>query len=148
MKRNFILLCSIMLLFALLTTTATAQKRKVDMADFEKRKMEFIAKEAGLTQEEADRYFPIYNELSKKKFELHRQHRERVDELKRNNRNMSDAEYKKILDNDVEIRLKEVEYDKEYSGKFEKALPPEKLYKAQQAERKFLQNEVTKFRGN
>ncbi len=148
MKRNFILLCSIMLLFALLTTTATAQKRKVNMADFEKRKMEFIAKEAGLTQEEADRYFPIYNELSKKKFELHRQHRERVDELKRNNRNMSDAEYKKILDNDVEIRLKEVEYDKEYSGKFEKALPPEKLYKAQQAERKFLQNEVTKFRGN
>ncbi len=148
MKRNFILLCSIMLLFALLTTTTTAQKRKVDMADFEKRKMEFIAKEAGLTQEEADRYFPIYNELSKKKFELHRQHRERVDELKRNNRNMSDAEYKKILDNDVEIRLKEVEYDKEYSGKFEKALPPEKLYKAQQAERKFLQNEVTKFRGN
>ncbi len=148
MKRNFILLCSIMLLFALLTTTTTAQKRKVDMADFEKRKMEFIAKEAGLTQEEADRYFPIYNELSKKKFELHRQHRERVDELKRNNRNMSDTEYKKILDNDVEIRLKEVEYDKEYSGKFEKALPPEKLYKAQQAERKFLQNEVTKFRGN
>ena len=136
------------MLFSIVASTATGQNKKVNMADFEKRKMDFIVREAGLTQDEAERYFPIYNELSKKKFELHRQHREKVDNLKKNNRNMSDTEYKELLDNDMEIRIKEAEYDKEYSEKFEKTLPPEKLYKAQQAERKFLQNEVTKFRAN
>jgi hypothetical protein len=49
----------------------------MNMADYEKRKMEYIRKEAGLTQEEAAKYFPLYNDLSKKKFELHKQHRER-----------------------------------------------------------------------
>jgi hypothetical protein len=118
------------------------------MADYEKRKMEYIQKEAGLTKEEANRYFPLYNDLSKKKFELHKQHRDKVEKMKQSNKNMSNEEYRQLLENDVEVKLKEAELDKQYSEKFEKTLSPEKLYRAQQAERKFMQQEVMKFRGN
>ena len=146
MRKNITLL-----FFALITgilTTSLAQVRKMIMADYEKRKMEYIQKEAGLTKEEAGKYFPLYNDLSKKKFELHKQHRDKVEKMKQRNKNMSNEEYRQLLENDVDVKLKEAELDKQYSEKLEKILPPEKLYKAQQAERKFMQQEVMKFRGN
>ncbi len=122
------------------------QDRRMDMSSFEKRKMEHIQKEAGLTKEEADKFFPLHNELSKKKFELHRKHRNKVDNMKREGKTMTDEEYKQILEKDVEIKLKEAELEKKYSEKLEKAVSPKKLYKAQQAEKDFMQKEVNKFR--
>jgi hypothetical protein len=147
MKKSITLLC-FTLIISIFSSTAIAQVRKMNMADYEKRKMEYIQKEAGLTKEEANRYFPLYNDLSKKKFELHKQHRDKVEKMKQSNKNMSNEEYRQLLENDVEVKLKEAELDKQYSEKFEKTLSPEKLYRAQQAERKFMQQEVMKFRGN
>ena len=146
MKKNiFLLICLILLSLPVLTLTA--QNRRMDMADYEKRKKEFVLKEAGLSKEEADRYFPLTNELTKKKFELHRRHREKVERIKENS-NISEAEYRKMLEEDVDMKMKEAALEKEYSGKFEKVLAPEPLYRAQQAEKRFIQNEVTRFRSN
>ncbi|MDO5665449.1 MAG: hypothetical protein Q4G63_09355 [Bacteroidia bacterium] len=147
MKKNIILLCFAFTI-SFFASTATAQVRKMNMAEYEKKKMEYIQKEAALTKEEANRYFPLYNELSKKRFELHKQHRDKVEKMKQSDKNMSNEEYRQLLENDVELKLKEAELDKEYSEKLEKALSPEKLYRAQQAERKFMQQEVMKFRGS
>ena len=69
--------------------------------------MEYIRKEAGLTQEEAAKYFLLYNDLSKKKFELHKQHRDKVEMMKQRNKNMTDEEYRQLLENDVDLKLKE-----------------------------------------
>lgn len=147
MRNRIILLCCA-LLFSTFATTLLAQKqgnRRMNMADFEKRKMEYIQKEAGLTQAEASKYFPLNNELTQKKFELHKQHREKIQKIKENS-NISDEEYRKLLENDVDIKVKEATLDKEYAPKFEKVLSPEKLFKAQQAERDFMQREVANFR--
>ena len=95
--------------------------------------------------EEAAKYFPLYNDLSKKKFELHKQHRDKVEMMKQRNKNMTDEEYRQLLENDVDLKLKEAELEKQYAEKLEKILSPEKLYRAQQAERKFMQQEVMKF---
>lgn len=147
MKKNIVLLC-FTLIISVFASTATAQVRKMNMADYEKRKMEYIKKEAGLTDAEANRYFPLYNDLSKRKLELHLQHRNKVEKMKQSNKNMSNEEYRQLLENDVDVKLKEAELDKQYSDKLEKILSPEKLYRAQQAERKFMQREVMKFRGS
>lgn len=143
MKKSIIIL-STLFIFNVLAFSLFAQQRQMNMKEFEKRKMEYIKKEADLTQEEADKYFPLSNELSQKKFELHRQFREKAQNMSKED--MSDEAYRKLLDSDVNIKLKEAELEKEYAEKFEKALPPQKLYRAQQAERSFMQNEVTKFR--
>lgn len=146
MKRNIILLICLILL-PLQVMTLTAQEKKMNMADYEKRKKEFVEKEAGLSKAEADKYFPLTNELTKKKFELHRIHREKVQRIK-DNSNISDAEYRKLLDDDVELKMNEAALEKEYAPRFEKVLTPEKLYRAQQAERQFIQKEVSNFRSN
>ncbi len=145
MRKSIILLwCA--LLFPAYMCTLSAQTRKMNMADYEKRKMEYVRKEAELTQAEANKYFPLNNELTKKKFELHKKHRDKVQRIK-DNSNISDEEYRKLLEDDVDLKLKEASLDKEYAAKFEKVLAPEKLYKAQQAERSFMQKEVMNFRG-
>ncbi len=147
MRNRIILLCGF-LLFSTLGSNLLAQRqesRRMNMAEYEKRKREYIQKEAGLTQAEADKYFPLNNELTQKKFELHKKHREKLREIKENS-DISDEEYRKLLENDVEIKIKEAALDKEYAPKFEKVLSPEKLFKAQQAERNFIQREVSNFR--
>ncbi|NLA63732.1 MAG: hypothetical protein GX857_11080 [Bacteroidales bacterium] len=42
--------------------------------------------------------------------------------------------------------MREAELDKEYSEMFNKLMSPEKLFKAQQAERAFMEEELRKFR--
>lgn len=143
MKKSIIILISA-LIINVFSFSVFAQQRKMDMREYEKRKMEFIKKEAGLTQEEANKYFPLNSELSQKKFELNKNFRDKTQNMKKGD--MSDEEYRKLLEGDMNLKLKEAELDKEYSDKFEKALSPQKLYKAQQAERNFMMKEVSKFR--
>ena len=148
MKKNRLLLLCIIFLSTVFAIPAFSQQRTMNIVDYEKRKMEFIKKEAGLSNEEASRFFPIFNELSKKKFDLHKGHRDQIKKLKDQDIKLSGDEYRKLFENDIDVKVKEAELDKEYSEKLEKLLTPEKLYKAQQAERKFMQQELRKFREN
>lgn len=148
MKRN-VLLIHLCLLLSITTFSLSAQTRKsMNVADYEKRKMQFVEEQAGLTKEEANRYFPLNTELSKKKLDLNMQYRNKVQNMRKNNQEMSEEEYLKLLNNDEELKAKEAELEKEYAEKFKKALSPEKLYRAQQAEKNFMQKEVNNFRSN
>lgn len=147
MKKSTVFLgLSILILFSIISSVAVAQSRKMDLVDYEKRKTEYIIKEAGLTEEEALKFFPVFNELNKKKFALHKGHREIIEKIKSGSESISNEEYKKMLEQDADVKLKEAELDKEYSVKLEKVLSPEKIYRAQQAERKFMQLELQKYR--
>ncbi len=146
MKKNRIFLLCFMLLTTALSSSVFAQRKKMNIADFEKRKMEYIKKEAGLSDEEAAKFFPVFNELAKKKFDLHKGHREQIEKMKAENEDVTAEEYRKLFENDMEVKLKEVELEKKYSELMEKILSPEKIFKAQQAEKKFMQQEVSRFR--
>jgi Spy/CpxP family protein refolding chaperone len=146
MRKNIImLLFAFMLSINFISLQAQNQNRRMNIEEFEKRKVEYVTKEAGLTKSEADKYFPLNNELTKKKFELRKNHRDKVQKIK-DSSNISEAEYSKLLADDVEVKLQEAALDKEFAKKFDKVLTPEKLYKAQQAERNFMQKEISNFR--
>lgn len=145
MKKTIIFLLSAITL-SIFSFSLRAQDRKMNVEDFEKRKQAYVKEKAALTDEEAQRYFPLNSELNQKKFELNRQHRQKLEKARKNNQKISDEEYRQIIENDVDLKVKEAELEKEYSDKFDKVLSPEKLFKAQQAEKKFIQQEVARFR--
>lgn len=145
MKKTIIFLLSAITL-SIFSFSLRAQNRKMNVEDFEKRKQAYVKEKAALTDEEAQRYFPLNSELNQKKFELNRQHRQKLEKARKNNQKISDEEYRQIIENDVELKVKEAELEKEYSDKFDKVLSPEKLFKAQQAEKTFIQQEVARFR--
>jgi hypothetical protein len=145
MKKTIIFLLSAITL-SIFSFSLRAQDRKMNVEDFEKRKQAYVKEKAALTDEEAQRYFPLNSELNQKKFELNRQYRQKLEKARKNNQKMSDEEYRQIIENDVELKMKEAELEKEYSAKFDKVLSPEKLFKAQQAEKTFIQQEIARFR--
>ena len=127
------------------TNAQDANKALMNLQEFEKNKQEFITREAGLTKEEADKFFPLNSELQKKKLELHKKHQEDMKHIKESE-NISDAEYEQVMKENIDLKMKEAELDKEYSDKFNKLISPQKVFKAQQAERAFMQEELRKFR--
>lgn len=96
----------------------------------------FITAEVGLTPEEAAVFIPLCNELQDKKFELGRQCRKQVREI-RNKKTPTNTEYTEAIDCYLDTQIKEVKLEKEYFEKFKKILSPEKLFKYQWAESKF-----------
>ena len=125
MRRNIImLLFAFMLSINFISVQAQNQNRRMNIQEFEKRKVEYIKKEAELTNSEADKFFPLNNELTRMKFELRKNHRDKVQKIK-DNSSISDAEYSKLLEDDVEVKLKEAALDKEFAKKFEGVLTPE-----------------------
>ena len=145
MKKTFILITLSLIYNVIFINAQSSDKSLMNLQQFEKNKQEFIMKEAALTQEEADIFFPLNNELQKKKLELHRKHQEDMKHTKEAV-NVSEEEYKQLIDENINLKMKEAELDKEYSEKFNKLMPPQKLFKAQQAERAFMQEELRKFR--
>ena len=146
MKKTLsLIVLSLLFINVLFINAQDADKSLMNLQEFEKNKQEFIIKEAGLTEEEADKFFPINNELQKKKLDLHRKHQEDL-KLIKESKDISDAEYEQLIKENIDLKMKEAELDKEYSDKFNKLISPQKLFKAQQAERTFMQEELRKFR--
>ena len=145
MKRTLTLITLSLFVNVLFINAQSSDKSLMNLQQFEKNKQEFIIKEASLTQEEANMFFPLNNELQKKKLELHRKHQEEMKHTKEAE-NISEEEYKQLIDGNINLKMKEAELDKEYSKKFDKLMSPQKLFKAQQAERTFMQEELRKFR--
>lgn len=145
MKDTLSILILSLFLNVLFINAQDADKSFMDLQKFEKNKQEFIIKEAELSQKEADSFFPLNSELQKKKLELHRKHQETLKHTKEST-DITEAEYKELIDNNIDLKMKEAELDKEYADKFNKVMSPQKLFRAQQAEKTFMQEELRKYR--
>jgi hypothetical protein len=91
MKKTIIFLLSAITL-SIFSFSLRAQDRKMNVGDFEKRKQAYVKEKAALTDEEAQRYFPLNSELNQKKFELNRQYRQKFEKRRKNNQKNSGEE--------------------------------------------------------
>lgn len=115
------------------------QHRNFDREAFQAKRNAFITAEVGLTPDEAAAFIPLCNELQEKMFEVGRNCRKLSKDLK-HNENVTDADYMKVIDECVAVRIKEAQLEKEYYEKFKKILSPKKLYKYRRAEFKFARD--------
>ena len=154
MRKKIVLLCStlILSLFAFLALAQeeypeAEQEVQMNIERFQARMREYVKAAAGLTQEEADKYFPLSHELQRKLLELNRNHREKVEYMQKNQAGMTDEElFRQLLEKDVEVRQQQAALDILYNKKFLEILSSEKLYNARQAERTFMMRELVNFR--
>jgi hypothetical protein len=108
-------------------------------------KIAFITQRIDLTTDEAQVFWPIYNELAKKKEELNKRRKEIAFELKNNRDTYDDAQKEKLADEFVGLKLKDANLDIEYLEKFKKVLSIDKVLKLYQAElafKNYLLNKV------
>ena len=104
-------------------------------AEYWEQQKEFFTNQASLTQDEADAFFPIYNELQQKKRELNREIRRIM--RQEGGPMISEDGSLKAIDAKADVNIKIAELEKEYLQKFKQVLPASKILKIQNAEEQF-----------
>ena len=120
------------------------EKKKFDLKAYQTEKENIIKREANLTAKESDAFFPIYHEMSKKRFEVNREVRNEMKRLM-SAANASDAEYQKVIEAQIKAKEKEATIEREYFEKFKKILPIEKVFKVSVAEAKMNREILKKY---
>ncbi len=114
-------------------------------------KIAFITQRLSLTTEEAQSFWPVYNELAQEKDKLNKRRKEITFELRNNWDSFSDKEKENLSDEFVGLKLKEANLEVEYHEKFKKVLDTDKVLKLYQAEvafKNYLLNKIKHQNGN
>jgi hypothetical protein len=100
------------------------------------KKVAFITEQVGLTSQESQKFWPIYNQLEKERNDLMDKKRD-LEESTEDKSPKSEDSYKKLTQEIVAMHLKEGKLTEEYNTKFLSVLPAEKVVKLYRSERKF-----------
>ena len=85
----------------------------------------YITERLGLTPEEAEKFWPVYREYAEKRREIRQQMRD----ARKGGHNE-----KELIDLDLRVKQQELDLEKDYSGRLQKIIPPQKLMNLRQAE--------------
>jgi hypothetical protein len=100
-------------------------------------KVGFITKKLELTSEEAQVFWPVYNELNEKRHALKKESRENHKALNEKGDKASDKDFEDVFNTDIDLKEKGIALEKEYFAKMKAVIPVSKIAKLHQAEREF-----------
>ncbi len=107
---------------------AKRQGRQAKWEQFRKDKHEFYTQNMELTEEQTPRFFELYDEMEKKKFEISREVRHELRRLAKQETPVTDAEYKAVADKAATLAEREAAIEKEYYEKICQILTPRQQY--------------------
>lgn len=108
------------------------EKRK----EFESQKIAFFTQELDLSPEEAVKFWPLYNEMRKKMRDAEGNMRKKAREI-RDAKEVSEEVYKQAIMDMLAYEQKVQGVKKEYYQKMLQVIPASKLWKLDEADRKF-----------
>lgn len=100
-----------------------------------------------LTPAEAEKFWPIFNELEEKREAIMDQERDIRDQVEANFSEMDDAELEKLIDRMMALRKEEVLLAEEYYLKYKKILPIRKVALIHRAEMMYKRTLLERMRG-
>ncbi|WP_455497507.1 hypothetical protein [Coprobacter sp.] len=133
------IITTFLFLTLILTPVCEAQKttHQARYESFQRQKKEFLRKQIGLTDQEAARFFPLYDEMQLKKYQLNRQVRSEAKRIAHSKTPVSEKEYAASANALSLLPLKEAEIEREYFIRFKGILSPRKLFLYRRAENIF-----------
>ncbi len=120
---------TIILFFLLISITLTAQppdKCNKHEEQIQAQKVAFLTKNLDLTVQEAQQFWPVYNEYEKKKDALFNDEKNLLRSMI-NNDKLSDKEMDDLVNKYVDLQQTEAKLAQEYNIKFKKVLPIKKV---------------------
>lgn len=130
----------ITLIIAILLSVGTMQaqdKRAHKMEKVRAQKVAFLTQKMNLTPEEAQVFWPVYNEFAEKKENINKRKRDVMLELKKDWENATDKQKESVADQMIAFRMEEAQLDQSYHKKFKSVLPIDKVLKLYNAEHQF-----------
>jgi hypothetical protein len=121
-----------LIMFLTMSTDLIAQDRREHYQRIEAIKVAFITKKLDLTTEEAQKFWPVYNNYQKELMGLMRKRRE--------DRKKTDIDPNDKINLDLSYESKMLELKKKYKKIYLKAIPAEKVLLLYHAEREFREH--------
>jgi hypothetical protein len=111
----------------------------------------YLSDKLNLTSEEAEKFWPVYNQYKADQDELRKQRQQNVQDVKQAGGidNMSDGDVQKLIANETDLETKELELRKKYVAKFQDVIPARKVAKffiAEDEFKRYLLNQLRKRR--
>lgn len=115
--------------------------RKLEM--LEAARVGFITKQIGLTSQEAEKFWPIFNRFDAEKRALRKRFQAEHLQARAKFETMSDKEVEELIENSLKFRQSEVELERKAVVEYKKILPIKKIALLMKAEKDF-QKEILK----
>lgn len=114
--------------------TVDRQRFFKEMRDYKHR---YLARELGLTKDQQNRFFPVYDEMEDETTKINDETRDLERRISESSDDVSDLEYDKATEALFDLKIHEGEIEKEYMNKFKDVLTKKQLFSLKSAERKF-----------
>ncbi|MGG7661152.1 hypothetical protein [Dyadobacter sp. BHUBP1] len=126
----------LLLFIGVASTAAQAQRRsEEEIKKIQDAKVAIITNRLNLTPEQSTDFWPMYNEYSQKRREIHRSQRKIINDKKAEGQN--DESVLNNLKEVQELRQKELDLEKEYQNRFLKVITASQVIELYKAERTF-----------
>lgn len=141
MRYTIILIALLQPLFALSQESAESRKDKIESL-----RIAYITKELSLSTNEAQLFWPVYNQFQEELKVIRKNRKLDIMEAKINFDSMTDVEIAKMIDGDFQFQQLELDLRKKYVEEYKKVLPVRKVAKLLRAEHTFKIELLREFR--
>jgi hypothetical protein len=97
----------------------------------------FFTKKIGLTPDEAEKFWPVYNAYWERKNQIIAGWKKKFNHYQEHSDELSEKEMEKLADDYIEFELQKAELLEKYNKKFKEILPIRKVMKIYQADYEF-----------
>jgi hypothetical protein len=148
MKKIIFMVLAGIFIFTGYRTMAQNESHEARMERYRTEKIAFLTTKMELTSAEAEKFWPIYNQLEKERWEAQKCRRDLEDKVRDAEENLSENEVTKLTRDFAGSMQKEGDLMTSYNEKFLKVLTPKKVLKLYKAENEFRMNMIRKYRDN
>lgn len=140
-KFNSIVTTVCFIIFALSSLQVSAQHHREKIREkFKTQQIAFISERLELTEDEAQKFWPIYNAYKDEQQSFRRDKKMRTPD------NLTDQEAEEMMDQMQEVKSKELALQNKYIEKMKTAIPPRKIALLFKAESEFKELVVAKIK--
>jgi len=135
MKRKKIVIALLLLFMAGMVSLQAQNLSRAERLNAQK--VAFITEKLQLTPDEAQNFWPVYNEYRDKKMKIEQQKAALMRKYSVDEASLTDKEAEKMADEYVGLEKKQADLLVQYNEKFKKVLPPRKVLLLYRAEKQF-----------
>ncbi|GAB1453614.1 hypothetical protein MASR2M47_36700 [Draconibacterium sp.] len=149
MKREIgIILACFIVLTSFMVNAQDKDSHEARMEKYRAEKVSFLTSKLDLTPAEAQKFWPIYNQMDKERWEAQKCRRDLENRVSEAEESLSDNEIIKLTREFSGSLQQEGTLMASYNEKLLKVLPPKKVLKLYKAENEFRMNMIRKYRDN
>ncbi|MBN1131632.1 MAG: hypothetical protein JXR52_05030 [Bacteroidales bacterium] len=142
-KRQFYFFALLTAIFCAPFLSAQTEEQK---KRFEEEQIAFFNQELQLTEKEAEKFWPIYNDFNNRKMRIMEEEKNLLWYFNRNSENISAEEIDELLTKYLEINERKNQLERDYHNEFKKILPPKKVMMLYVADRQFRMHLIRQIR--